>query len=101
MKIYFNKLIKSIDINGIKCDCCDFKDTSVNFKDYELWVNKHCPKCNSNLLTPKDLSTILLLITIKKWFGWIRIPSFFPPAKVKLKMNGTGKIAIEKKKLTK
>jgi hypothetical protein len=43
-------------ITGIKCDNpkCDFVDKSVTSDDYELWLNKPCPKCGENLLTEDD-----------------------------------------------
>lgn len=43
-------------VSGIKCDTpeCDYKDMSVQSKDYKNWVNKPCPKCGGNLLTESD-----------------------------------------------
>lgn len=45
-----------MDVKGIKCDnpSCDFIDMSVEFEDYENWLNKPCPKCGSSLLTDHD-----------------------------------------------
>jgi len=95
MKLYFNRIIDHLNINGIKCDCCNFKDESVKVEDFKLWLNKPCPKCGANLLTKKDLNITMIIIAINKWFGWIRTLSFFPPVKVEIKMDGTGKIVIE------
>lgn len=95
-KIYFNRLIKA-SISGIKCDHCDFRDGTVKWLEhYEAWLNKPCPKCHNNLLTPEDLNSIRVVMFIEKWFGWIRIPSFQPPIRFKVNMNGTGKMEVEK-----
>lgn len=44
-------------ISGIKCDKrgCGFIDTSVEYKNYHLYINRPCPQCGSNLLTEKDM----------------------------------------------
>ena len=51
-----NKNAIEVSIKGIKCDnpICDFADMSVDYTDYENWVNRPCPKCGQNLLTEKD-----------------------------------------------
>jgi len=43
-------------VSGIKCDkpLCDYRDDDVAFEEYGEWVNKPCPKCQSNLLTKRD-----------------------------------------------
>ena len=55
-----------INIGGIKCDNkeCNFKDMSVQFEDYDNWLNKPCPKCGCNLLTQKDFDTVKILIDL-------------------------------------
>lgn len=47
---------ENIKISGIKCDNeqCDYRDDSVEFKDYPNWLNKACPKCGQNLLTQEE-----------------------------------------------
>jgi len=82
---------------GIKCDVCDYEDNSVKKEDYKLWLNKPCPKCGANLLTKKDMQTINIMLTVHKWIGWIRFPSFYPSIQVHVEMNGTGEISIKEK----
>ena len=44
------KDVVKLDVKGIKCDNsnCDFIDMSVEFEDYENWLNKSCPKCEDD-----------------------------------------------------
>ena len=53
---------ENIEIKGIKCDSCDYHDDSVEYKDYPSWINKHCPKCNANLLTQEDFDSCEMMI---------------------------------------
>jgi len=41
---------------GIGCDnkFCDFVDANVTVGELKDWLNKPCPKCDSNLLTEED-----------------------------------------------
>ena len=43
-------------VSGIKCDTpnCDYRDMSIQRKEYKAWVNKPCPKCGGNILTEGD-----------------------------------------------
>lgn len=49
-------------IYGIKCDHCDYRDDSVQFEDYPLWLNRPCPKCGANLLTQADFDAVVHLL---------------------------------------
>ena len=40
-----------INIYGLKCDYCDYRDDSVKFSEYEENIGKPCPNCGNNLLT--------------------------------------------------
>ena len=66
-------------IGGIKCDNpdCDFKDMTVEFKDYSAWLNKPCPKCGANLLTQADLETSKALIKIVNIVNMLAKPFMF------------------------
>lgn len=81
-------------IHGIKCDKegCGYKDMSVKFEDYNEWLNKPCPECNSNLLTEEDMKTCLLLIgitnSINDYAG--DMPDDAKKAWFKIEMNGSG-----------
>ena len=46
---------------GIKCDNpkCDFLDQDSPDERIAEWLNVPCPKCGENLLTQKDLDSVL------------------------------------------
>lgn len=52
-----------LNITGIKCDVCDYRDDTVEFKDYPNWLNKPCPKCGNNLLALKDYESCLRIMS--------------------------------------
>ncbi|WP_054697678.1 hypothetical protein [Syntrophomonas palmitatica] len=86
-----------IHIQGIKCDnpTCDYRNPTVEFKDYEKWINKPCPLCGANLLTEEDIKAIKRLYRTANWINWILRPFIktdAPRAKVAAEMNGTGKL---------
>lgn len=90
-----------MDVKGIKCDNpnCDFVDMSVEFEDYENWLNKPCPKCGSNLLTDHDYFITKALFAVTNVVNKI-----FPKREddeedvcVSVEMNGTDKIKFVQK----
>jgi len=96
--------------HGIKCDCCDFKDDSIQFEDYPEWLNKPCPKCGANLLTQADFDTTQKLArmidNINSGTGFVGFVArvlnsrFFHLFKresvsVRANFNGTGKVSYE------
>lgn len=85
-----------LSIKGIKCDNpkCDYHNDNVEFREYEQWLNKPCPKCGANLLTQKDFDNTKMLIRLAEIFNNI-LPT--PKSNEKsvffnIEMNGTGKI---------
>lgn len=85
-----------MDVKGIKCDNpnCDFVDMSVEFEDYENWLNKPCPKCGRNLLTDHDYFITKTLFAVTNVVNKI-----FPKREddeedvcVSVEMNGTDKV---------
>lgn len=50
-----------INITGLKCDNCAYRDDAVPFSAYKESVNKPCPECGENLLTEKDYNNCLKL----------------------------------------
>ncbi len=50
--------MKNVEYNetGLQCDNpnCDWKDESIQFKDYKSHINAPCPKCGENILTETD-----------------------------------------------
>lgn len=62
-------------VSGLKCDNkdCDYKNDSIQFKDYKRYINKGCPKCGMILLTKKEYRLCKFLIVATKL-----INKFFP-----------------------
>jgi hypothetical protein len=95
---------KAIDylIQGIKCDNprCDYKDMTVQFKDYKKWVNVSCPKCGSNLLTDADMKLVKRLVKVTKIINFfykmlgINIENE-PKYRLQVKMDGTGEQGVK------
>ena len=52
------------NIRGLKCDNkkCDYQDMSIQYEDYEDYVNVGCPKCGESLLTEKDYKAVKTLV---------------------------------------
>lgn len=96
--------IIKMEIGGIKCDHCTWRDDNVHLTDYHLWLNKACPVCGHNLLTQADFDLVTRVLRntriINKLFGWLLyIPGFKDPnggEKVRLHANGTGKLFVER-----
>ncbi|EGT5649376.1 hypothetical protein [Clostridium botulinum] len=90
-----------LNIKGIKCDNpnCDYKNDKVEFKDYEKWLNKSCPKCGSNLLTKEDLETTKSLINMANILNRVLPKQNDKEERIKasIEMNGTGKVDLKLK----
>lgn len=43
-----------VKVVGIKCDNCDYENTSVKPHEFQSWVNKPCPKCGESVLSESD-----------------------------------------------
>lgn len=86
-----------LEIKGIKCDYCDYKNEDVRFENYHEWLNKPCPKCGNNLLTQEDLDSVTKFKKIVDTFNNILPKSSEGEKKAvfDLKMNGTGDIAFK------
>lgn len=87
----------NLDMAGIKCDACDYKDMEVQITDYKEWLNKPCPKCGASLLTEADLKTITRLNKIIGFFNWvlspfIKVDESTQLQKMSVEMNGTGEV---------
>lgn len=86
-----------LNIYGIKCDACDFKDMSVKVEEYAEWVNKLCPKCGANLLTEADYINVKMLMEMAKIANSV-LPSRESDEEkitIDVKMDGTGKIDFD------
>lgn len=85
-------------ISGIKCDHCDYKDESVQVKDYIHWLNKPCPKCGANLLTQADYDNVQLLLAsaamVNEMFAAGLLPEAETEQRGRVEMDGTGAMKI-------
>lgn len=87
----------NLNIKGIKCDNCDYRDNDADFKDYSQYLDSPCPWCGSILLTQKDFRTIKKIAKIANFINRIgRLLRIKPKenwhkTKVKVEMDGTGK----------
>jgi hypothetical protein len=54
-----------LNISGLKCDYCDYRDDSVLFSEYKDRIGSLCPKCGNSLLTPEEYKECL------KMYKWI------------------------------
>lgn len=94
-------LMAAIDylIKGIKCDAkeCDYADMDVSFEDYEEYVNKPCPKCESNLLTKQDFDNVKGMVNMANMINSIypEQPEEKEVVQMNVKMDGTGDIDLE------
>lgn len=93
--------IMQVDIRGIKCDVCDFKDDTVRLEDYPEWLDEPCPKCGANLLTQADLDSVLRLVRFVNAVNRIpllgRIFRGKKEKKMTVEMNGTGSMVFVEK----
>lgn len=103
MKIYYE--VAAVKISGIKCDTagCDWSDDFVPSSDYQNWLNRPCPKCSGNLLTQKDLTAFINMISVvDKLNSWCNkwLPEFLlrmlssNKKKHKIDMDGSGRINL-------
>lgn len=91
------KSAMKLDIKGIKCDNCDYKNEDVKLEEYEKWLNKPCPKCGNNLLTQEDLDSVTKFKAIVDTFNEIlpKPNGNEKKATFNLEMNGTGDIGFK------
>ena len=89
-----------LNIYGIKCDACDYRNSNVKVEEYEKWLNKHCPKCGANLLTEEDFNNVKMLMSFTE-----EINKILPKRKdddeivsMSIEMNGTGDMELNIKK---
>jgi len=72
------KIIEIKQVNKIECDSCEFFILNENpnkLSNVDEYVNKPCPKCGANLLTPHDYKDYLKFIQLvnraNRWLGWL------------------------------
>lgn len=83
-----------LNISGIKCDACDYKDMSVKVEEYPKWVNKPCPKCEANLLTESDFNNVQKMIEQVEEFNRTNQKRTVGGKNIRMtaEMNGTGSV---------
>ena len=97
----FKKVVQ-LDVLGIKCDHCDYKDMSVKYREYEKYVNSKCPECGESLLTAADYKTTKVMVAMCNVINFVCYPiSIFGRNKTveyaSAEMNGSGKVEIKTK----
>ena len=85
-----------VEIYGIKCDHCDYKDMSVQLHQYPEYVNKPCPECGENLLTEEDYVICLKMIEAAELINEI-IPATEgePQISATINLDGSGKVTVK------
>lgn len=86
-----------LNILGIKCDTCDYKNDDIKVEKYDEWLGKPCPKCGSNLLTQEDLDNTKLLIETAKFLNKIlpKPQEYEEMKSISIEMNGTGDMSFK------
>lgn len=93
----------TMTVQGLKCDApgCDYRDDTVEFKDYKQCVDKPCPKCGAPLLTKADYDLTVrlhrLTTALNLFYGIFRRKEVRSGErrKLTLKMNGTGSVEMD------
>jgi len=69
---------------------------SVQFEDYEQWLNKPCPDCGCNLLTKQDYDTVKVLIDLTAIVNEevSGVAEGEQLLKMSVEFNGTGSVAF-------
>jgi len=68
-----------LNISGLKCDFCEYRDDDVQFSEYEASIGRPCPKCGNSLLTQEDFNHCIklhkmidrvdIVLNFLKWFN--------------------------------
>jgi hypothetical protein len=86
----------NINVKGIKCDKCEYRDDTAKLADHAKYLNMPCPLCGTPLLTQKDLTLLKQLTALTDL-----VNCFFEPEEegaeripVRVEMDGTGKATL-------
>jgi len=90
------KKASGFEVSGIKCDNCNYADSTVTRDDYDEYLNKPCPKCNENLLTEEDYELVKQLEALSDLIGTIEVPEDEPMFTLPIKMDGSGTLKLGK-----
>jgi len=97
--------LKYLQLSGwFKCDAenCDWKGLNgISRENYFLIRNLPCPKCGANIFTDADYSGMASINWVMGWpiirfFNWIGKLFNIKTSKFLVKMDGTGKVNLEK-----
>jgi len=64
-----------LNIYGLKCDKCTWRDDTITFDEYPQNIGRGCPECGTNLLTQKEYKACLRMyqfvriINALKWLS--------------------------------
>lgn len=87
-------------IKGLKCDAsgCDYRDDTVEFGDYDRYLDASCPLCGANLLTEKDLATTKAIYATAEWLNALIGPvkDATEMTTLSVNMDGSGLPTFEK-----
>ena len=50
-----------IEIKGLKCDNCNYREDDVKFSEYKQNIGRNCPICGTILLTKEEYNNCLML----------------------------------------
>jgi len=80
-----------MEAKGLRCDnpYCEYKDATVERKDYEKYINFPCPSCGASILTLEDYNALCTLEKLEKiWF--FKFLSKIFPSKSTIEFHGHG-----------
>ncbi len=67
-----------LNIKGLKCDSCTYRNDEILFQDYKNHINDKCPDCGESLLTQEDYDDTIKLMkqferlkTLSNIFKWV------------------------------
>ena len=48
-----------VNISGLKCDHCEYRDDNIKFSEYFYYIDRPCPDCGESLLTEAEFQDCL------------------------------------------
>lgn len=80
-----------LNISGLKCDHCDYRDDTIKRTDYEKYINYACPHCGHSMLTLADYNAVLKIESLMNNPIIKFINSLpFPKNKININFHGNG-----------
>ncbi len=67
-----------LNISGLKCDNCTYRNDDIVFEDYKNNIGAKCPECGESLLTQEEYDDCIKLMkqfeilkTLSNIFKWV------------------------------